>query len=125
MTNGWLVVLYTAAGNMRFPTRKTIVEWVLKSRSQLSNDMIKGSFNCCGITIAPDGSEDEKLLVLKEGQPCASGLTKLKELRSILEEVRSVDPFEHVTQSDEEDASPNELFIDQDNDEDDMIHIDI
>ena len=65
----------------------------------------------------------KKLLVLTEGQPCASGLTKLKELRSILEEVRSIDPFEHVTKSDEEDAFANELLIDQDND-DDMNDID-
>ena len=65
----------------------------------------------------------KKLLVLKKVSH-VSGLTKLKELRSILEEVQSVDPFEHVTESDEEDASPNELLIDQDND-DDMIDIDI
>ena len=39
--------------------------------------------------------------------------------------MRSVDPFEHVTESDEEDASPNELLIDQDNEDDDMIDIDI
>ena len=84
--------------------------------------MIKESFKCCGITIAPDGSEDEKITCFK-GQPCASGLTKLKELSSILEEVRSVDPFEHVTKSDEEDASPK-LLIDQDNDDDDMNDID-
>ena len=86
--------------------------------------MIKESLKCCGIAIAPDGSEDENITCFKESQPCTSGLTKLKELRSILEEVRSVDPFEHVTESDEEDASPNELLIDQEND-DDMIVIGI
>ena len=80
----WLasgVHTYTSAGNMRPPTRKTIVEWVLKSWSQLSNYTIKESFKCCDITIAPDGSEDEKITYFKEGQPCASGLTKLKERR--------------------------------------------
>ena len=57
----WLasgVHIYTAAGNVRHPTPKTTVEWVLQSLSQLSNDMIQESFKCCGITIAPDGSED-------------------------------------------------------------------
>ena len=49
------------------------------------------------------------------------GWLSLKELRSILEEVRSVDPFEHVTESDEEDASLNELLINQDKDNDDII----
>ena len=48
--------------------------------------MIKESFKCCGLK-----------------------MKKLLELRSILEEVRSVDPYEHVTKYDEEDASPNEL----------------
>ena len=75
--------------------------------------MIKESFKCCGITIAPDGSENEKNTCFKERQPCASGFTKFKELRSILEEVRSVDTFKNVTESDEEDAFPNELLIDR------------
>ena len=59
-------------------------------------------------------------------QPCASGLSKLKEIASVLEEVRLVDPFDRVTESDKEDASPNELLIDdEDNSEDDMIDVDI
>ena len=51
---------------MKPPTRKIIVEWVLKSWSQLSNDMIKESFKCCGITIASDGSEDDIITSFKD-----------------------------------------------------------
>ena len=40
--------------------------------------------------------------------------------------VRSVDPFDRVTESDKEDASPIELLIDdEDNSEDDKIDVDI
>ena len=58
---------FTAAGNMRGPSRPEIVKWVLEAWETLDRELIIRSFRSCALTVAPDGSEDDQIHCLKEG----------------------------------------------------------
>ena len=64
---------FTAAGNMRGPPRPEIVKWVLEAWETLDRELIIRSFRSCALTVAPDGSEDDQIHCLKEGQSCHTG----------------------------------------------------
>ena len=61
---------FTAARNMRCPPLPEIVKWVLEAWETLDRELIIRSFRSCALTVAPDGSEDDQIHCLKEGQPC-------------------------------------------------------
>ena len=95
---------FTEGGNMKLPSRKRIIEWVLDAWSQLSKENIIKSFKCCGLNLTNDGMEDDFILCLKKGQPCEAGRQKLNSQLSILvDESDAVNPF--ISPSDEEDAN--------------------
>ena len=50
---------FTEGGNMKSPSRKRIIEWVLDAWSQLFNKNIIKFFKCCGLNLANDGTEDD------------------------------------------------------------------
>ena len=62
--------------NMKPPSTKRIIEWVFNAWSQLSKENIK-SLKCCGLNLANDGTEDDFIHCLKNGQLCKSGRQKL------------------------------------------------
>ncbi len=62
----------TAAGNLKAPSLDLVASWISKSWNEISPELIKKSFKCCGITAAADGSEDNEITCLKEGGPCYS-----------------------------------------------------
>ena len=103
----WLsegVYQFTKGENMKPPSRKRIIEWVLGTWSQLSKENIIKSFKCCGLDLANDGTEDDFIHCLKKGQPCKAGRQKLNSQLSILVgESDAVNPF--ISPSDEEDAN--------------------
>ena len=82
----------TEEGNLKSPPRKAIIEWILQARIELDSDMIKKSMKSCSLNLAIDGSEDTLLHSLKEGQPCHSGMSMLKQQIEFLNEP-SIDPF--------------------------------
>ena len=47
---------FTEGGNMKPPSKKRIIKWVLDIWSQLSKENIK-SFKCCGLNLTNDGTE--------------------------------------------------------------------
>ena len=49
---------YAEGGNIKAPSRKGIVEWILDAWSQLPIESIIKSFKCCGLNLANDGTED-------------------------------------------------------------------
>ena len=84
---------FTAAGNMRAPPRRVIVQWILEAWNDLDKVVIVNFFKSCALTLAVDGSEDELIHCLKPGQPCHSGLAQLKEVQQQLQQTLENDPF--------------------------------
>ena len=91
MSNG--IHQFTSGGNMKPPTRRTIVQWVLEAWSLLSTEIIKKSFKTCALNLPVDGSQDSDIHCFKEGQLCAAGLTSLQSQLSLLDKSEHPDPF--------------------------------
>ena len=108
---------FTAAGNMRGPPRREIVKWVLEARETLGRELIIRSFRSCALTVAPDGSEDDQIHCLKEGQPCHAGQDRLASIQQALTASRATDPFADVTLSDVEEAAPERSLIELSDDD--------
>ena len=49
---------YTEAGNLRAPSRKNIVQWVLTAWARRSPEIIANSFKPCGLNLNTNRSED-------------------------------------------------------------------
>lgn len=71
----------TAGGHVKAPAPCLLVDWVLKVWDELDSDLLKTSFKVCGLTVAPDGSEDHLIQCFKEGEPWASGRELLAQAR--------------------------------------------
>ena len=100
---------WTEARNMRLPSRKMIVEWVLTAWSWLSTDVIAKSFKSFALNLAVDGFDDSEIHCLKKGQACEVGAEQLEAQLSILDEPNFPNPFEEVN-------NENEITLDEDTD---------
>ena len=69
---------FTAAGNVRAPAQREIVQWILAAWDGLDKTMIINSFKSCTLTVAMDGSEDGHINCFTENRPCRAGLQRLK-----------------------------------------------
>jgi hypothetical protein len=52
---------FTATNKIKRPSYSTVVTWVKDSWEEVSVNLIKNSFKCCGISTELDGSEDDLL----------------------------------------------------------------
>ena len=95
---------FTASGNMRGPPHCEIVNLVLVAWETLDRELIIRSFRSCALTEAPDGSEDDHIHCLKEGQPCHAGQDCLASIQQALKTSRATHPFADVMLSDVEEA---------------------
>ncbi|KAJ8397484.1 hypothetical protein AAFF_G00437600 [Aldrovandia affinis] len=102
---------YTAGGNVRPPLRHLLVDWVLSAWGKLDGELVKRSFKVCGLTVAPDGSEDHLIHCFKEGEPCSSGRELLSQARQQSLKLETTREMEE----DEEELERNELVVDDDN----------
>ena len=59
---------YTPAGNVRAPSKPLCLEWVKRAWESVTTDVVKKSFQACGISVNVDGSEDHEIHCLKDGQ---------------------------------------------------------
>ncbi|KAL2096389.1 hypothetical protein ACEWY4_008537 [Coilia grayii] len=59
---------YTSGGNLKAPSRRLLLDWVLVAWDKLDKDLIIKSFKVCGQSVKPDGSEDDLILCFREGQ---------------------------------------------------------
>ena len=112
----------TAAGNLKSPPRRTVIQWILESWADISTELIKKYFPCCGLNLPIDGSDDNKIVCFRDEQPCSSGREMLKTQASMLLEPDD-DPFK-ITESDVEDANDERQIIDSDDETDEDIDID-
>ncbi|CAH3162370.1 unnamed protein product [Porites lobata] len=113
----------TAAGNLKAPPRKTILQWILDAWSQLPTELIKKSFTSCALNLPVDGSQDDTIHCLKEGQLCSSGRAMLRSQLDISNEP-DTNPFSDCTSSDVEEAYPPTLLVlDSDHEGDSDIEI--
>ena len=94
------------------PPRREIVQWVLEAWDSLNRELIIRSFRSCALTVAPDGSEDNQIHCLREGQPCNAGLDRLTSIQQAVSASRATDPLVDVTLSDIEDVAPESSLID-------------
>ncbi|ROL53945.1 Pogo transposable element with KRAB domain [Anabarilius grahami] len=102
---------YTAGGNLKAPTRRLLVDWVVAAWDDV--DMIKKSFKVCGLSVKTDGSEDDLILCFREGQPCAAGREALDQVRQQGRENRREALQD---EEDEEKLFNNELVVREDGD---------
>ena len=52
---------FTPTGKIKRPSYSTVASWVKDSWEEVSVDLIKNSFKCCGVSTKLDGSEDDLL----------------------------------------------------------------
>ena len=71
----------SAGGNLKAPSKRLICQWVSEAWKSLSRELIHSSFKSCALTTALDGSEDNFIHCLKEGQPCRAGWETLLQFR--------------------------------------------
>ena len=103
---------FSAAGNMRAPPRCEIVQWILDAWDSLDRELIIRSFRSCSLTVAPDGSEDDQIHCLNEGQPCHAGLNRLTFIQQAVSAPRVTNPFADLSMSDIQEATPENFIID-------------
>ena len=112
----------TAAGNLKSPPRRTVIHLILESWADISTELIKKYFPCCGLNLPIDGSDDNKIVCFGDEQPCSIGREMLKTQASMLLEPDD-DPFK-ITESDVKDANDERQIIDSDDETDEDIDID-
>ena len=108
---------FTAARNMRRPPLSEIVKWVLEAWETLDRELIIRSFRSYALTVASDGSEDDQIHCLKEGQPCHSGQDRPASIQQALTTSYATDPFSDVMLSDVEEAAPESSLIELSDDD--------
>jgi transposase-like protein len=111
---------YTAAGNVRAPSKVLALEWVKKSWDLVTEDVVKNSFKVCGISVKVDGSEDGQISCIKAGAVANDAATIIEQQTAQLNDQDSDydndplydnDPF---FEEDGEELEENELIIDDD-----------
>lgn len=104
---------YTKGGNPRAPSMNVYLNWIVKAWNNIPKEAIADSFKVCGITNAPDGSEDHLIHCFKQDGPVPVGLERLKLARI---EKRAIELIEQIDlDQDEENGFINDtsLVIDE------------
>lgn len=94
------------------------VKWVKEAWDCVTTAVVKKSFEASGISVAVDGSEDNKIHCLKDGQVAAAARTGIAEKTAALfrpvdvdcEDNCTEDPFADIDEDDEE-LSANEIAV--------------
>ena len=102
---------HTAAGNMRSPPRRQIVNWALDAWDSLDKVPIVLSFKSCVLSVACDGFQEKKSITTLN-QPCNTGLDHLHSVQQVISASRAADLFPDITDSDVENAAPESSLID-------------
>ena len=100
--------------------RCQIVQWVLDSWQELTNDIIAKSMKSCGIALSPDGSEDDLISCFKEKRSCRAGREVLRQQMINWNDLElHENPFQ-ITDDVIADAAPTDTLIDDDDVDDDL-----
>jgi hypothetical protein len=91
----------------------TIVGWIKKAWDSVPAELISKSFRVCGVTNALDNSQDDEIMVLKEGSVLGADVESIK--NELLKGANSTG--DHVCNSDSE-LSDNECIFESDSEDD-------
>ena len=104
---------YTAAGNVRAPSKALCLQWVKECWEALPTEIVKKSFRECGISVHTDGTEDGEIHCLKEGEVAADARKTIERdtaaLATATDSLEESDPFADVEEDEEE--LENELVL--------------
>ena len=87
--------------------------WIKKAWDSVPAELISKSFRVCGVTNALDNSQDDEIMVLKEGGILGADVDTIK--KELLKGASSAD--DHVCDSDAE-LSDNECVFESDSEDD-------
>ena len=113
---------YTEAGNLKLPSRRTIMQLILAVWGKLSSTLISNSFKSCILNLNTNGLGDGLIHCFKEGEPCQNGREQLISQFDVLDEPDHPNPFDLITDSDVDEADNPVFRIEED---DKIIDIDI
>ena len=109
---------YTDGGNMKAVPRKLVVQWVIKSWQDISNETLAKSMKLCGLALAFDGTKDDLISCFKEGKKCAAGKALLKtQMLNLNDKNLHKNSFE-ISEEDMATAAPSFNVIEEDEDDD-------
>ena len=109
---------YTDGGNMKAVPRKLVVQWVIKSWQDISNETLAKSMKLCGLALAFDGTKDDLISCFKEGKKCAAGKALLKtQMLNLNDKNLHKNSFE-ISEEDVATAAPSFNVIEEDEDDD-------
>ena len=113
----------TDAGSMKPVPRRLVVEWVIKSWQDISNETLAKSMKSCGLALAIDGTQDDLISCFKEGKKCAAEKALLKtQMLNLNYKNLHENPFK-ISEEDMAIAAPFFNVIEEDQDDD--IELDI
>jgi len=112
-----------AAGNLRAPPRRAILQWILDTWAKLPTEVIKESFGSCALNLPVDTSCDNVIHCFKDGQPCSTGKAMLRSQLEILSEPADANPFDTTGSDVEEAYSPPLELLDSDQEGDSDIEV--
>ena len=98
------------------------MRWILGSWEQFSVEVIQNSFYACGISVAIDGSQDEKITCFTPDNPCSAGREMLKAQLQLLE-CQEDNPF-ITDEMDGQEAGSDFMILEEDISEDEDLIID-
>ena len=104
---------YTAAGNVRPPSKALCLQWVKKCWEVLRAEIVQKSFRACGISVNTDRTEDDEIHFLKEGEVAEDARETIHTETATLnaaDEAEESDPFTDIEDKDE--LEENELVLD-------------
>ena len=105
---------YTAAGNMRAPSKALCLEWVRDCWEALPTELIQKSFRACRISVDIDGKCEGEIHSLKAGgvasDACGPITAETTSLLSGAIEDSKEDPFADIEDKDE--LEENETVLD-------------
>ena len=124
--NDWLANRkhkYMDTGNMKSMPSRLVVEWVIKSWQDISNETLAKSMKSCGVVLAIDCTQDDLISCFKEGKKCAAGKALFKkQMLNLNHKNLHENPFE-ILEEDMAAAAPSFNVIEEDQDDD--IELDI
>ena len=103
---------------MKAVPRKLVVQWVIKSWQDISNETLAKSMKLCGLALAFDGTKDDLISCFKEGKKCAAGKALLKtQMLNLNDKNLHKNSFE-ISEEDMAAAAPSFNVIEEDEDDD-------
>ena len=116
----------TAAGNLKAPPRKCVLQWVLTAWQSVPQELIIKSFRVCALSLPNDNSCDDEIHCFKPKQPCSAGRELLKSQLAILSEPDN-NPFTtdsvDIDENDIADATPEFMLLDSDSEEEEELDL--